>query len=227
MSDTETISRDFDRIARLTDRGEPEWDHNLHYHSLLLRHLPTCCGKAADVGCGTGAFTRQLAARFDHVIGLDLSAEMLAVASKRAAGLKNIRYVQTDVMKDPLQAGQYDCIASIATVHHLSMAEFILQAKGALKPGGVLMILDLYRREQVTDLLYAAAAVPVNFFIRLAKTGRFGETAEAKRAWREHVVHDSYMSIAEIRQLAERLLPGAELQRQLLWRYSLIWRKPV
>ena len=33
-------------------------------------------------------------------------------------------------------------------------------------------------------------------------------------------------SFAEIRALAERLLPEASIRRHLLWRYSLIWTKP-
>lgn len=37
------------------------FDHNDHYHRLLLRQVPRNCGAALDVGCGTGRFARRLA----------------------------------------------------------------------------------------------------------------------------------------------------------------------
>ena len=68
--DPRTIQADFDRIAALS--GE-QWDHNSHYHGFLLRQLPRHCGAVLDLGCGTGAFSRCLASRADHVLGLDLA----------------------------------------------------------------------------------------------------------------------------------------------------------
>ena len=40
---------------------------------------------------------------------------------------------------------KYDCIASIATFHHLPLEVMLQKAKDALKPGGVLLILDLFQ----------------------------------------------------------------------------------
>ncbi|ALC23607.1 predicted protein [Streptomyces pristinaespiralis ATCC 25486] len=37
------------------------FDHNDHYHRLLLHHAPRGGGAALDVGCGTGRFARRLA----------------------------------------------------------------------------------------------------------------------------------------------------------------------
>lgn len=39
------------------------FDHNDHYHPLLLRQVPSGAATALDVGCGTGLFARRLAAR--------------------------------------------------------------------------------------------------------------------------------------------------------------------
>jgi SAM-dependent methyltransferase len=60
--------------------SEDGWDHNAHYHAFLLGQLPTRCGQALDVGCGTGSFARLLAGRCDQVLGIDLSPRMVAVA---------------------------------------------------------------------------------------------------------------------------------------------------
>jgi SAM-dependent methyltransferase len=56
--------------------------------------------RVLDVGCGTGATSRMAAARASAgaVLGVDLSAEMLAVARRRAAeqGLTNVTFMQAD-----------------------------------------------------------------------------------------------------------------------------------
>jgi SAM-dependent methyltransferase len=67
---TDILRADFDRLALLEQDG---WNHNNHYHSFLLRHVPPHCQTALDVGCGTGAFTRQLALLAQQVTGFDLS----------------------------------------------------------------------------------------------------------------------------------------------------------
>ena len=38
------------------------WSHDLHYHQVILDAIPPGCGRALDVGCGTGALTRRLLA---------------------------------------------------------------------------------------------------------------------------------------------------------------------
>jgi SAM-dependent methyltransferase len=75
--DPAKVRADFDRLAGLSEDG---WDHNAHYHAFLLGQLPTRCGQALDVGCGTGSFARLLAGRCDQVLGIDLSPRMVAVA---------------------------------------------------------------------------------------------------------------------------------------------------
>ena len=51
------IQADFDRIALLSS---DEWDHNSHYHSFLLKHIPPRCTQALEIGCGTGATNHTL-----------------------------------------------------------------------------------------------------------------------------------------------------------------------
>ncbi len=96
--------------TRPTDWGGPDgsyWaDHDLRYDALLGRltpHLLDTAGPAAgesvlDVGCGCGNTTRLAAERAGEVLGVDLSAAMLAKARLRAAaaGLTNVRFQQAD-----------------------------------------------------------------------------------------------------------------------------------
>jgi hypothetical protein len=69
------------------------------------------------------------------------------------------------------------------------------------------------------------AAIPVSFVLRLLKTGRMSQPRQVREAWVKHGRNDTYPTLAGVRQVCERVLPGAEVRRHLLWRYSIIWRK--
>jgi SAM-dependent methyltransferase len=216
------IRADFDRLAAFDDGG---WDHNSHYHPFLLRHLPDGREAALDAGCGTGAFARVLAEHFDHVLAIDLSPEMLRLARDRSRDVSNLEYRQADLRDDGLPAASFDCIATIATLHHLRLDEALTKLIAALRPGGVLLVLDLYRPSTIGDWALSGAAVPANLLLGAWKHGRLRQPPEVRRAWAEHARGDVYSTLAEIRSLAARLLPGATIRRHLFWRYSLVWRK--
>lgn len=217
-----TIQADFDRIALLSDEG---WNQNGHYHNLLLSHLPAHCQQALEVGCGTGAFSRRLAKRSDRVLALDLSPEMIHIAKARAEQFKNIDFQIAEVMSYDFPAEQFDCIATIATLHHLPMAEMLLKMKSALKPGGFLLALDLFQSDGLFDLIASALAVPVNCGLRFIHHGRLRAPRAVRAVWAEHERHDSFLTFAQVRQLCAEILPRAKVRKHLLWRYSIIWKK--
>lgn len=136
-----TIQEDFDRIALVSPDGSLQ---NNHYHNFLLRQLPIDCRAALEIGCGKGEFSRRLTEKSQHVLALDLSPEMIRIARERSVDLPNIDFQIADVMPYALPHEGFDCIATIATLHHLPLREIFLKMKAALKPGGVLLILDLF-----------------------------------------------------------------------------------
>jgi hypothetical protein len=62
--------------------------------------------------------------------------------------------------------------------------------------------------------------------LRLRHTGRLADPPEQRRAWKEHGRTDHYLALAEVRAACARVLPGATVRRHLLWRYSVVWRRP-
>lgn len=219
--ETSAVRSDFDRLAVLS---QGRWDHNDHYHSFLLRHLPARLDEALDVGCGGGAFARLLAARAGRVLGLDLSPEMVRLARERSAHLPNVTFEVADVQSWDWPAARFDCIATIATLHHLPLRETLTRMRGALRPGGTLLVLDLYQADSLVERLSSVPAVPAAVFLRLLHTGRLREPPAVRAAWAAHGVHDSYPTLAGIRMACAEILPGAQVRRHLLWRYSLVWR---
>jgi SAM-dependent methyltransferase len=220
---TPTIQADFDRLALLT--ATHGWSHNDHYHGYLLKHVPGRCREALDIGSGTGTFSRSLAERADHVLGLDLSPEMVRVATSMSQGYTNLEYRVADVLEIDLPDEHYDCIASIATLHHMPMEAILRKMKAALAPHGTLLVLDLYEGQGRADRLANALAVPINLALRLVKQRRLKEPREVREAWEEHGRSDRYLTLAEVRRMCGKVLPGAKVRRHLLWRYSIVWRK--
>jgi len=220
-AETEAIRADFDRIAAFP---EPGWDHNAHYHDFLLSHLPAQFPAALDVGCGTGAFTRRLAERADRVLGIDLSEGMIEAAGQHPDAAPNVAYEVADVMAREGPEDGFDCVASIATLHHLPLEEFLRRLRALLRPGGTLVVLDLRSGRRPLDVLMGAVAVPVGLALRAVHTGRLREAPEVRAAWAAHGAGETYPTIAEVRRACAAVLPGARVRRHLLWRYSIVWQ---
>ena len=220
----ESIQSDFDRIALLSDE---DWNHNAHYHSYLLSHVPEGCRRVLEIGCGTGEFSRLLARRAERVVAVDLSPRMIRVAAARAELYPHVEFVEGDVMNCQFADEQFDCVATLTTMHHLPFEAALKKIRSALKPGGVFVCLDLYRRSNLSDLLCDAAAYPASVFLRLAKTGRPRPPREVREAYAEHGKTDTYPTLREVGQACARVLPGARVSRHLFWRYSIVWKKEI
>ena len=76
-------------------------------------------GTVADVGCGPGHVGSYLAARGAQVVGLDLSPEMCAIASRTTP----LRTSAADMTALPLRAGALSGLICMYAVIHLDTAQ--------------------------------------------------------------------------------------------------------
>jgi SAM-dependent methyltransferase len=218
------IRSDFDRIALVETES---WSHNNHYYGFLLKKIPAACHNLLEIGCGTGSFSRMVAQYVDHVMALDLSPEMIRIAEKRSRNLTNIDYLVADALNWDYPKSKFDCIVSIATFHHLPLKGILNCIKPALKPGGVLLVLDLYTGAGIKDLLLSLVAIPTHIILKLVKTGRLRQPPEVRDAWAEHGKNERYLPLSKVRSVCSELLPGMVLRVHLLWRYSIVWKKDI
>jgi 2-polyprenyl-3-methyl-5-hydroxy-6-metoxy-1,4-benzoquinol methylase len=218
----EVIVNDFNLIAHLETSG---WDHNHHYHKYLLQFVPENCDQAIDIGCGKGDFVRALAGKAKKIRGIDLSEEMIKKAKEQSSTNQHLEYTVGDILDYDLGINQYNYIVSIATLHHLPLKEILLKLKPALKPKGVLVVLDLYKKESLIDYLLPFIAFPIERSLLLLTTGRIRRPKKDLQIWDEHSKHDEYMTIREIKKLCNEIIPKAKVRRHLFWRYSLVWEK--
>ncbi|MCX4828825.1 class I SAM-dependent methyltransferase [Streptomyces sp. NBC_01016] len=188
------------------------FDHNDHYHPLLLRQLPPQGRTALDVGCGTGRFARRLVAHGYRVDALDPDPATLAVAEAAGGGP---RYRVADAAQAELPPAHYDVISCLASLHHMPF-ETLTRFRKALAPGGRLLVLGCYDGVTPWDVV----ASPTNAVARLAVYA--GERARGVRTPPpQPPVQQPEMQLPEIRQEAARLLPGSEVRQLLFWRYLL------
>jgi ubiquinone/menaquinone biosynthesis C-methylase UbiE len=218
----ETIRRDFDRVALASDE---RWNYNAHYHGYLSARIPERCGQVLEIGCGTGSFARLLAGRAERVLAIDLSPQMIRLAREHSRSYANIDFVEGDVMSQQSPGEQFDCIATLTTLHHLPIEAALTKVRKALKPGGVFLCLDLYQRSTLTDLLSDCVAYPASLLLRTLKTGRPNPPRDVRAAYAEHEKTDTYLTLPQIERACADILPGALVRRHLLWRYSIIWKK--
>jgi SAM-dependent methyltransferase len=137
------------------------WHHNSYYQPRLLRALPARCERVLDVGCGAGDFAIRLAERAGRVDAVDRSAGMIEAA--RRAVPANVTCWQGDVAEMTLPAGAYDAITSISALHHMSLPTVLPRLAQALRPGGLLVAIALYRLDVPRDLPLEAVSMLANF----------------------------------------------------------------
>ena len=218
------IRADFDRIAQVSEEG---WNHSAHYYPELLRLLPVRIERALEVGCGIGDFTRQLSPRVSELVAIDLSPEMIRIARQRSAGLGQVRYEVADVMTWSAPGHGFDAVVAIATLHHLPYEAALARLASLVRPGGMLVVLEVWRSGTLADTMLSAAALPLSRVLRVVHGGPWVPSREARAAWAQHDRHDHVPTPAELRQVAARVLPEARTRRHGFWRFSIVWRRPA
>jgi ubiquinone/menaquinone biosynthesis C-methylase UbiE len=193
------------------------WNHNTHYHPLVLAAVPPGSRTALDVGCGEGRLTQELRAVVPSVTGIDVHEPTLELARRTNNGA-GIEYVHGDVLTHPFEPESFDVVASIAALHHMDTAAGLGRMRDLLRPGGVLAVIGLPRTRWPQDIPYAVAGLVAHRWHRWRNGGLAQMSAPT--------VWPPPDTFAQVRATAERLLPGVRLRRHALLRYSLLWTKP-
>jgi SAM-dependent methyltransferase len=138
-------------LAAVCSYGMPEFYNRAIQltQELALEPWLECSGKRVlDIGCGVGRWSRRMAARGALVTGVDLSATMVAEASRRAAAenlAARCRFLVRDISELDLGA-QYDRIIGVTVLQHIldpARLECSVQALAAhLAPGGRMVLVE-------------------------------------------------------------------------------------
>lgn len=189
---------------------DPYWNHNTHYHPWILDQVPAGARTALDIGCGDGLLARKLATRCDAVLGVDIDDTVLTTAP--AAPRVHLEHGDFRALDDT-----FDVVTAVATLHHVPLREGVTALRELVAPGGTLAVVGLWKMRPHTDFHYLPV-LPVIAGIDRWRRGQAGGPAATVRDPRE--------TLAEIRSVSAELLPGVRIRRRLMWRYTLLWRRP-
>ncbi len=120
----------------------------LRRRSLVRRALGARQGeRILDVGCGPGFYLAELldlVGPSGSLVGIDGSAEMLAVAGERTAGHTNVTFDQADVCALPSADGAFDAALCVQVLEYVGDPTAALQEMHrVLRPGGRLVVADV------------------------------------------------------------------------------------
>lgn len=104
----------------------------------------------ADIGSGTGLFTRLIAPNVARVIAVDINQNFLdhVQSTTEAAGLKNVQTILGDQVTTNLPANSIDVAFICDTYHHFEHPYQTMRSiRNALKPKGVVVLVEFDRIE--------------------------------------------------------------------------------
>jgi SAM-dependent methyltransferase len=122
-------------VAERYSHGRPD------VHSAITRRIREFTGAtrfswALDVACGTGQSTRAVAEIADRVVGIDISAEMLAQATTS----HNIQYQQSSAESLPFADSSFDLVTVGLAFHWFDQKRFLGEGRRVLRNNGWLVI---------------------------------------------------------------------------------------
>ena len=102
---------------------------------------------ALDVGSGTALSTIALKEIAQSVVGVDASAEMIALAPKK----NGVKYFVAPAENLPFEENEFDIITLSQVFHWLDRDKFLAEANRVLRPGGWLIAYDNYFSGQMIE----------------------------------------------------------------------------
>lgn len=217
-------------LKRLNDRHP--WNHNEHFHGWILRSLPEAPARVLDVGSGGGELVAALTTRAARVEGIDPDPAMSYAAATRFQDHPRVQILRRGLSEHAAHsasAESYDALTMVASLHHMDPAGALAEARSVLRPGGRLLIVTLTRPETRTDHVWDVVNALTNPLIGLVKHPRpvRPDDRQLLPAAAEMPVRDAEITLAQLREIAAELLPGARIRRRQGFRVTLAWQKPA
>jgi SAM-dependent methyltransferase len=100
-----------------------------------------------DVGCGPGFYCAELLEEVGgdgSIVGLDSSAQMLALAARRCEGHDNVKFSEADATSLGVEDGSFDAALCVQVLEYVpNVAAGLAELYRALRPGGRVVVWDV------------------------------------------------------------------------------------
>jgi ubiquinone/menaquinone biosynthesis C-methylase UbiE len=191
-----TISTDFSFMnygyaplsAELAASTEPE-KYCLQLYRQLVGTTPLAGKRVVEVSCGRGGGAAHVAKGFQPAsyVGIDISENNLALASKRFPDVANLRFQQGNAESLPLDPGGADVVLNVEASHlYDNPAKFFAEVHRVLVPGGRFLHVDLHWQDKDPPAMIAAAGFNVDEVVDI--TGNVVQALDLDSVRREAIV---------------------------------------
>jgi arsenite methyltransferase len=143
VSQLEFDRRDVERLEQLYTKRDV-----LRRRELVRAALGARAGdRVLDVGCGPGFYVTEMlevVGRGGSIVGVDGSADMLAVAAKRAQGHDNVEFHEADATSLPVPDASFDRAIAVQVLEYVrDIPAALAELRRTLRPGGRVLVWDV------------------------------------------------------------------------------------
>ena len=116
MSSYEYLSSVYDELSENVD-----YDVRSDYISDIFCDNSICSGTVLDLACGTASMSARLMKKGYNIIGIDLSEQVLEIASQRLSQIgENFALLKADMQDFSLNTSADACICCLDSINHLN-----------------------------------------------------------------------------------------------------------
>lgn len=142
-------------VQRFFETAAEQWDllrqrfYGRTVNAIAIAGLVPEGDTVADLGCGSGLLTIELAALARRVIAVDRSRAMLRLAQRRCRGLKNVMFRRAELQKLPIKTRTCDAALLVLVLSYIEDVRKVLtEAQRILKENGRLVVVDLLEHDR-------------------------------------------------------------------------------
>ncbi len=136
--------RSADEYSKILEN--PERDKWQKPHEVIVALELKTTEVVADLGAGSGYFTRRIARHAAKVYAVDLDAKLLEKA--KASSPPNVETVLATPDDPKLASESVDTVFVCDVLHHIeARPAYYAKLKRALKPGGRIVIVDFFKKQ--------------------------------------------------------------------------------
>lgn len=138
----------FQNYDRNQDEMQSFWVDSNFYMNMIMEIIPVTGGIAADLGCGAGILAKKLLNKFEKIICVDQSKNMLDLAKSNLKSEKGDFRIGS-IEHLPMRDGEANTVILSMALHHIADFHSALkEANRVLSKKGTLIIADIKKHNE-------------------------------------------------------------------------------
>ena len=138
-TDSTRVEQDYDTFARTGTYDETfdEWGYvGPETAAAIMRNYVPTSGRILDAACGSGLTGTALARLgYEHIVGIDISAELLAIAA-RTGVYERVARVDMQELPLPFEDDEFDAVDFIGALTYFETTDILRELCRVVRPGG-------------------------------------------------------------------------------------------